>query len=97
MPRSGRGGGGVIPKQGYDFLHEAGAKAVFGLGTGIPEAAKDVLRLIRAVRGRGESGERISRHEFTLPPAGQPERPRPARSGTCSISADLEMCRNAAI
>ena len=62
----------MISKQDYDFLHEVGAKAVFGPGTGIPEAAKDVLRLIWAVRGRGESGERISRHEFTLPKVEEP-------------------------
>lgn len=42
--------GGVIPKQDYDFLREAGVKAVFGPGTGIPDAAKDVLRLIREAR-----------------------------------------------
>lgn len=60
----------MIPKQDYDFLHEAGAKAVFGPGTGFPEAAKDALRLIRAAWGRGEYGEQISRHEFALPNLG---------------------------
>ncbi|KPP85017.1 MAG: methylmalonyl-CoA mutase Mut [Rhodobacteraceae bacterium HLUCCA08] len=43
--------GGVIPQQDYDFLKGAGVKAIFGPGTNIPEAARDVLRLIRAARG----------------------------------------------
>ena len=42
--------GGVIPQQDYDFLKAAGVKAIFGPGTNIPEAAKDILRLIRAAR-----------------------------------------------
>jgi len=43
--------GGVIPQQDYDFLKKAGVKAIFGPGTNIPEAAQDILRLIRAARG----------------------------------------------
>ncbi|MEM7470762.1 MAG: methylmalonyl-CoA mutase [Pseudomonadota bacterium] len=43
--------GGVIPQQDYDFLKGAGVKAIFGPGTNIPEAAKDILDLIRASRG----------------------------------------------
>ena len=35
--------GGVIPKQDYDFLYENGASAIFGPGTVIPEAAKEIL------------------------------------------------------
>ncbi len=46
--------GGVIPRQDHDFLREAGVKAIFGPGTNIPEAARDVLRLIRAARREGE-------------------------------------------
>jgi methylmalonyl-CoA mutase len=42
--------GGVIPQQDYDFLKQAGVKAIFGPGTNIPEAAQDILRLIRAAR-----------------------------------------------
>ncbi len=42
--------GGVIPQQDYDFLKKAGVKAIFGPGTNIPEAAKDILGLIRAAR-----------------------------------------------
>ncbi|MEL6586294.1 MAG: methylmalonyl-CoA mutase [Pseudomonadota bacterium] len=42
--------GGVIPQQDYDFLKGAGVAAIFGPGTNIPEAAQDILRLIRAAR-----------------------------------------------
>jgi methylmalonyl-CoA mutase len=42
--------GGVIPQQDYEFLQKAGVKAIFGPGTNIPEAAQDILRLIRAAR-----------------------------------------------
>ena len=42
--------GGVIPQQDYDFLKKAGVKAIFGPGTNIPEAASDILALIRATR-----------------------------------------------
>ena len=42
--------GGVIPQQDYDFLKEAGVKAIFGPGTNIPEAASDILRIIRETR-----------------------------------------------
>ena len=43
--------GGVIPQQDYDFLYNAGVKAIFGPGTNIPAAAQDILRLIRESRG----------------------------------------------
>ncbi|MEO1024719.1 MAG: methylmalonyl-CoA mutase [Pseudomonadota bacterium] len=42
--------GGVIPSQDYDFLTDAGVKAIFGPGTNIPKAAADVLSLIRDAR-----------------------------------------------
>jgi len=42
--------GGVIPQQDYAFLKEAGVKAIFGPGTNIPEAAQDILRLIKEAR-----------------------------------------------
>ena len=42
--------GGVIPQQDYEFLKNAGVKAIFGPGTNIPEAAQDILRLIREAR-----------------------------------------------
>ncbi|QYX55547.1 methylmalonyl-CoA mutase [Roseovarius sp. SCSIO 43702] len=43
--------GGVIPQQDYEFLRKAGVKAIFGPGTNIPEAAQDILKLIRETRG----------------------------------------------
>ncbi len=39
--------GGVIPQQDYDFLKSAGVKAIFGPGTNIPNAAQEILDLIR--------------------------------------------------
>ena len=42
--------GGVIPQQDYQFLYDAGVKAIFGPGTNIPNAAQDILRLIRETR-----------------------------------------------
>ncbi|WP_116771852.1 methylmalonyl-CoA mutase [Maribacter litoralis] len=38
--------GGVVPKQDYDFLKEAGATAVFGPGTKISDAAIQLLDLL---------------------------------------------------
>ena len=43
--------GGVIPQQDYEFLQNAGVKAIFGPGTNIPSAAADILDLIREARG----------------------------------------------
>ncbi|MFQ6547821.1 methylmalonyl-CoA mutase [Aestuariibius sp. 2305UL40-4] len=42
--------GGVIPQQDYQFLYDAGVKAIFGPGTNIPEAAQNILQLIREAR-----------------------------------------------
>ncbi|MFM9991475.1 MAG: methylmalonyl-CoA mutase [Burkholderiaceae bacterium] len=39
--------GGVIPKQDYEFLYEAGVKGIYGPGTPIPASAKDVLENIK--------------------------------------------------
>ena len=39
--------GGVIPKQDYEFLYNAGVKGIYGPGTPIPASAKDVLEQIR--------------------------------------------------
>ena len=38
--------GGVIPAQDYDFLYEAGAAAIFGPGTVIPDAAAQMLNAL---------------------------------------------------
>jgi len=40
--------GGVIPRQDYEFLYNAGVKGIYGPGTPIPASAKDVLEQIRA-------------------------------------------------
>ncbi len=42
--------GGVIPAQDYDTLVAAGAKGIFGPGTPIPKAAREVLAAIREAR-----------------------------------------------
>lgn len=42
--------GGVIPAQDYDALYAAGAAGIFGPGTPIPAAAREVLKQIRAAR-----------------------------------------------
>ncbi|QDY69570.1 methylmalonyl-CoA mutase [Qingshengfaniella alkalisoli] len=47
--------GGVVPQQDYQYLLDAGVKAIFGPGTHIPTAAQDVLQLIRNHRGRNEA------------------------------------------
>ncbi len=39
--------GGVIPRQDYDYLYEAGVKGIDGPGTPIPASAKDVLEQIK--------------------------------------------------
>ncbi len=39
--------GGVVPRQDYDFLFEAGVKGIYGPGTPIPASAKDVLEQIK--------------------------------------------------
>jgi methylmalonyl-CoA mutase cobalamin-binding domain/chain len=49
--------GGVIPHQDYEFLKKAGVKAIFGPGTNIPSAARDILDLIR----RGARGLTLRR------------------------------------
>ena len=38
--------GGVIPPQDYKFLHEAGVAAVFGPGTSVAKAAKQILEIM---------------------------------------------------
>lgn len=48
--------GGVIPTQDYDFLYKAGAAAIYGPGTRIPEAAADVLEKIQKNLNDKEGG-----------------------------------------
>jgi len=45
--------GGVVPPQDYDAVHEAGAKAIFGPGTVIAEAAADLIEMLRRDLGHG--------------------------------------------
>ncbi|NNL11691.1 MAG: methylmalonyl-CoA mutase, partial [Pseudomonadales bacterium] len=42
--------GGVIPRQDYDFLYDAGVVGIYGPGTQIPNAAQDVMSHIRKAR-----------------------------------------------
>ncbi len=49
--------GGVIPQQDYQFLRDAGVKAIFGPGTNIPKAAREVLALLRSTRGHNRGPE----------------------------------------
>ncbi len=42
--------GGVVPRQDYAFLEQAGVAAVFGPGTVIADAARTVLKAIREAR-----------------------------------------------
>ena len=42
--------GGVIPQGDYEFLKNAGVKAIFGPGTNIPSAALEILQMIRDAR-----------------------------------------------
>jgi len=44
--------GGVIPPKDYAFLREKGASAIFGPGTPVPKAAREVLQAIRSRRRR---------------------------------------------
>ncbi|PAU97972.1 methylmalonyl-CoA mutase [Paracoccus salipaludis] len=43
--------GGVIPQQDYAFLRDAGVAAIFGPGTNIPSAAREILGIVRERRG----------------------------------------------
>jgi methylmalonyl-CoA mutase len=40
--------GGIVPPRDYAFLRESGVAAVFGPGTPVPKAAREVLQVIRA-------------------------------------------------
>ncbi|MEL6679512.1 MAG: methylmalonyl-CoA mutase, partial [Pseudomonadota bacterium] len=46
--------GGVIPQQDYQYLYDNGVKAIFGPGTNIPEAARNILDLIQGTRAAAE-------------------------------------------
>ena len=42
--------GGVIPPQDYEGLRAAGVSAIYGPGTNIPDAAHEILDLIKQRR-----------------------------------------------
>jgi methylmalonyl-CoA mutase len=42
--------GGVVPPQDYDLMKKAGVAAIYGPGTNILEAAREVLGLIKRLR-----------------------------------------------
>ena len=44
--------GGVIPRQDYEMLYDAGVKGIYGPGTPIPVSARGVLEEIRKSWGR---------------------------------------------
>ena len=39
--------GGVIPHQDYEFLKNVGVTAIFGPGTKVPNAAQDILKILK--------------------------------------------------
>jgi methylmalonyl-CoA mutase len=41
--------GGVIPQQDHEFLYRAGAVAVFGPGTSIPNCAQEILAILMSM------------------------------------------------
>jgi methylmalonyl-CoA mutase len=43
--------GGVVPPRDYAYLQERGVAAVFGPGTAVPDAAREVLQVIRDRHG----------------------------------------------
>ena len=47
--------GGVIPKQDYQFLYDAGASAIFGPGTRIPLAAQEIIQKILTAKAKQSS------------------------------------------
>src|SRR5262249_55806678 len=64
--------GGIIPPRDYEFLREKGVAAIFGPGTPVPQAAREVLRVLRARRG------------WARPPPRRPPRPSARRSGAAT-------------
>jgi methylmalonyl-CoA mutase len=43
--------GGVVPPRDYAYLQERGVAAIFGPGTAVPDAAREVLQVIRDRHG----------------------------------------------
>ena len=62
LKKRGRGdimviAGGVIPAQDYQFLRDHGAACIFGPGTVIPAAAKEMLTVLNKRLAEAENGE----------------------------------------
>ena len=50
--------GGVVLRQDYGFLHDAGVRGIYGPGSNIVECAADVLRLLgHNMQPMGEAAE----------------------------------------
>ena len=59
--------GGVIPRQDYDFLYDAGVKGIYGPGTPIPASAKDVLDAVEiSIGGKNVSTTIEGRQRFPI-------------------------------
>ncbi|MBP6217162.1 MAG: methylmalonyl-CoA mutase [Oligoflexales bacterium] len=50
--------GGVIPREDWDFLYQAGVRAIFPPSTSIPECALTILRLLSEDRTKSTEGEK---------------------------------------
>ena len=75
--------GGVIPPADYEALYAAGAKAVFGPGTNILEAAADLIEKLNELRlPRPGRGRITARH---LGAHRGPPRPRGRREGPAGL------------
>jgi methylmalonyl-CoA mutase len=48
--------GGVIPPQDYDFLRKAGVAGIYGPGTNIPQAAAEIVALLRQQHAASAKG-----------------------------------------
>ena len=49
--------GGVIPAQDYQFLYDHGAACIFGPGTVIPAAAREMLTVLNKRLAEAEANE----------------------------------------
>jgi methylmalonyl-CoA mutase len=71
LDKQGRGDikvivGGVIPQQDYEYLYQAGAVAVFGPGTNIPQCAQKILAILMGEKSVEGSPDRNGHDEEEL-------------------------------
>jgi methylmalonyl-CoA mutase len=52
--------GGVIPPQDYEFLLNAGAAAIYGPGTNIPQAAAEIMGIMEIARSKSRLNQTAS-------------------------------------